>query len=686
MTELSGTLEGVGLPAIVRFLAGLGKTGCLHITHDDWRGEVFFNAGQVTSASLGSRHGLPALDAMVQVMAGGSFSFESDARATDGEGAISLSRDALFDHLEEVVARSANDAPTLPPLDAVPELVGQNDSSKGEEPLPLDRATLQTLLAVDGQKTVREIIAQRGSFDTLWQLGNLADVGLIQLRTDVANVGSVSSVQLETAEAKTACPKLGFEDDPSSSFGRPTRLHRCFAAGAPLPLSLDQQRELCLSEQFGTCPRLTMANAARPEPFTRSGPVAARPEHDTDDPRIVRLPFANSARGHGAVADRQAVGSPEPTRFRPSNTPTREPSAARPTPLRSRAERAGGPAPASAVAEPPAAATPEQRDTKSLRSALVDEPAERRLIGVPIAVLAGGSVILVVLAALAFLLGPHLGDLFADENLDPSALPNSSAVAAGAAVPQLTPSRATPSARATAAANATTTAAAPAATTTAAAPGTSASATSAAAAPPQPTLPPEPTAAAPAPAATAVFEEDFANSSRNWPSSNQGTALLATGSYRLMSKTGQFVAIGAPITNMLSDVIVSATFHKLSGPSGGGYGIILRDQASVPQNGTSQDGRYYVLEAGDKGDIGIWRRDGNTWADLVPWKHSDAVETGTATNELTARAIGSRLTLTVNGTQVASIADDQFTTGNAGVFAGGDGNQVAVDKFSIHTP
>ena len=63
MSELSGTLEGVGLPAIVRFLTGLNKTGCLGITHSDLSGEIFFEAGQVTGASLGSRRGLAALDA-----------------------------------------------------------------------------------------------------------------------------------------------------------------------------------------------------------------------------------------------------------------------------------------------------------------------------------------------------------------------------------------------------------------------------------------------------------------------------------------------------------------------------------------------------------------------------------------------------------------------------------------------
>jgi hypothetical protein len=313
---------------------------------------------------------------------------------------------------------------------------------------------------------------------------------------------------------------------------------------------------------------------------------------------------------------------------------------------------------------------------------LVYEPVGRRVAGVPIAALAGGAVILVVLAALAYLIGPHLGALFVDENLDPSALPNSSAVAAGApAPPQVTQLRATPAARATAAANATNTAAA-----ANSAPGTSASATSAASAPPQPTLPPEPTAVA-APPGTSVIEESFANNSRNWPSSTVGTALLTNGSYRLVPRqVGQFVAIGAPITDVPQDVIVSAAFHKVSGPVGGGYGIIMRDQAAVPQNGTNQDGHYYVLEAGDKGEIGIWRRDGNAWVDLVAWKRSDAVKTGTATNELTASAIGNRLSLSVNGTQVASITDGTYSSGNVGLFSGGDGNQVVVDRLSVQTP
>src|SRR5207244_13555906 len=84
MTELSGTLYGVGLPAIVRFLAGLKKTGCLRVSHGDWQGEVFFDAGQVTGARLGSRSGLSALAALVQALPSGRFAFAASERAAGG--------------------------------------------------------------------------------------------------------------------------------------------------------------------------------------------------------------------------------------------------------------------------------------------------------------------------------------------------------------------------------------------------------------------------------------------------------------------------------------------------------------------------------------------------------------------------------------------------------------------------
>src|SRR5258708_15561287 len=181
MTELSGTLDGVGLPAIVRFLTGLRKTGCLRIVHNEWRGEIFFAQGQVTGASLASGHGLTALDALVQALPGGHFTFDGAVSGTASrEASISLSSDALQGHHDDLASSAANGTARLPSFDWV-AAVDDSSSSSTEETVQLDRGTLQTLLAIDGRRTVEEIVKQRGSLDVLWQLANLVEVGLVSV-------------------------------------------------------------------------------------------------------------------------------------------------------------------------------------------------------------------------------------------------------------------------------------------------------------------------------------------------------------------------------------------------------------------------------------------------------------------------------------------------------------------------
>jgi len=798
MTELSGTLEGVGLPAMVRFLSGLEKTGCLHIVHQDWRGAVFFDRGRVRSASLGSKTGLAALDALVQALPGGTFTFESDARPPS-ESNLHLSQATLQAHLDELAAKTANGTATLPSLDAIPHVVAQDEAARTDDPVPLDRGTLQTLLAIDGQRAVHEIIAQRGTLDSLWQIGNLAELGLIHLTpgplTAASPAGAASfahgdvsdrlgpfgvtpaapslgaaptapfsalttafdtpveasrlaasappsaaastptaasaasptptaasaaavpttpaapgtaaaptagaaqaatvavppspavlQAALEAEEALPRCPRLGFEDDPRNAFGRPTRLHRCFAAGAPLPLSLDQQRELCLSDQFGTCPRLAMAGGGPRRGAEATAPSAARAraaraavEPADADGRIVRLPFVARA---AAAAESRSAAAAEPARLRPARdgaAPANEP-----TPLRARMQRATGhaaTATGAATAEAPAA-----RAIPATGSDAVENGAVRRagrasgLARLPIQLISAVAVLVIVAGAIGGLLflpqlngGNGIGigtDLLGDDSIDPSVLPNTSAIAAGTPVAGLATARPTtlPASGRD-----------PAATVTAASSTASASATTA------PTA--AATTAAPAVDEHTLFDDSFQDNQHAWPNNPQGTAWLTGGIYRIATReAGQFVAIGVPLPTVLSDAILSATFHKVGGPAGGGYGLIVRDQGPGPLDGASQNGRYYVIEAGDKGEVGMWLRDNDRWIDLLPWQRSDAVRTGTAINELTVRAIGDRLSLLVNGAEVATRTDATLPSGHVGLFVGGDGNQVAVEHLAIQTP
>jgi hypothetical protein len=50
------------------------------------------------------------------------------------------------------------------------------------------------------------------------------------------------------------------------------------------------------------------------------------------------------------------------------------------------------------------------------------------------------------------------------------------------------------------------------------------------------------------------------------------------------------------------------------------------------------------------------------------------------------RAIGDQLTLLVNGAQAATRTDSTLKAGGAGLFVGGDGNQVSVDHVSVQNP
>jgi hypothetical protein len=717
MTELSGTLEGMGLPAIVRFVAGLRKTGCLRITHHDWSGELVFESGQLVSATLGSRKGMSALDALVQALPGASFVFDDTAQLS-GEANLHLGQEELQAHLDELAERSAHGGPTLPSLDAVPRVVPQDDASTADETVPLDRGTVQTLLAVDGRRTVRDIITFRGSFEALWHIANLAQVGLVRLSHDEApasappvrepkvletsapaprparalepKAGAAAPAAVaEAVPVAVHCPKLGFEDDPNSAFGRPTRLHRCFAAGAPLPLSLDQQRELCLSDQYRACPRLAMAGPApgrltpeQPASAPVPGPASQTGSAPADDPRIVRLPtggrtpsgpsIAASADGLGGVAT-------EPSRLRPSAQTSGEPADSQPpTPLRRRLSR--GDAATAGVAEPETGTSAKVESPQPaaaaarVAAAVGSRPGRRFLANVPTTTLAAGAMLLMVVGVVAVLLWPRAGELFVDESsIDMSSLPNATAAVAGTPVSELTAAKPTAGGAAASAASAPASAA-----TVASQPTTPPTAA------PEPTTPPT---VAPAPPRT-LLDETFDDNTRNWPNNAQGTAWISGGTYRIAPRqASQFVAIGIPaVGEILQDVVVNASFRKVGGPPGGGYGIIVRDQGPGPRDGANQQGRYYVLEVGDKGEVGIWRREGDRWVDLLPWQRSDAVKPANATNELTVRAIGDRLSLSVNGTEVGTRADGVLAVGNVGIFVGGDGNQVALEQISVRTP
>jgi len=214
-----------------------------------------------------------------------------------------------------------------------------------------------------------------------------------------------------------------------------------------------------------------------------------------------------------------------------------------------------------------------------------------------------------------------------------------------------------------------------------------------AAAPAQSTLPtPLPAVAAPPPVQPLSAPRRLIDYSApaalnpDWPNDQRSTAWFGPDGYHLAARRqGQFVAVGLQSDQHLRDVLLTATFHKTGGPTGGGYGLILRDQGPGPRDGLNQRGRYLVVEVGDRGEIGIWRRDDDQWIDLLPWTAAASVRPLNAENVIAFKVVGNQLTLSVNGTEVATREDATLRDGGAGVFLGGDDNQAILTQLTLQT-
>jgi hypothetical protein len=447
-----------------------------------------------------------------------------------------------------------------------------------------------------------------------------SDLTKLLTRLGVGDFPLRSKLDEAPSRAESACPLLGFADDRDHHYSRSTALHRCFATGAPNLVSPQEQRDLCLSGRFAACPRFRNNEA---------------------------IPLATTA-------EAQPTPLPVPLRVVPAMSD--------PTPM------------PPAVATRVAAASQMHISTEAdLPPAEAEKAGSRRggLLYIAAGVVAG----LVVLALVGLFALPAVRGSLAQRpapaaiSADATPVPTSVAVA---------------DARAT-----------PGPTSFVAADPTSVPVSRVAASSPQPAAPlptmgavtavtPPTPATAPAADADSLIDARFASGPVNRWLQNAPYAGWGDGAYRLQARDlMRFVAVGVPIDKALDDVIVSATFRKTGGPPGGGYGLIVRDQGPEPRDGVNQELSAYVLEVGDLGEYGVWRRDGDHWVDLVPWTRSAAVRSGGSPNELLVRAVGDQLSFSVNGTVIAVVTDDTYPQGGVGLFVGGDYNDVALDRFDL---
>jgi hypothetical protein len=181
MISLGGTLEGIGLPALVRFLAGLRSSGRLLVADDSWGGEVGFDEGRVVAAAFGAERGLAALEAIALALPRGEFRFAGGA-VPEGRDA-DLPPEDLERYLTSLAEEQVALARAIPSLASVPRPADPGpDGAGAPERITIDRSTLFSLLLVDGRRTVQALCEQRGergAAQTLKELAWLAGSGLV---------------------------------------------------------------------------------------------------------------------------------------------------------------------------------------------------------------------------------------------------------------------------------------------------------------------------------------------------------------------------------------------------------------------------------------------------------------------------------------------------------------------------
>jgi hypothetical protein len=218
MSDLSGSLRGIGVPAILRLLAAARDGGCLGVHHGGWRAAVYLDHGRVTGAVLGADRGADALDAIVLAFSQGEFAFDAGPDTTDTTTGASLDAgadtgvppggpdadlvDVALDELLQRLGRLERTAAPLlalradvPLLDAVPRPATSTSrrlpsvapdlvapAHEGiDDAVTLDPVALHLCAAADGRRTVAEVAAGHGLARTVKAVVALVQLGVLEL-------------------------------------------------------------------------------------------------------------------------------------------------------------------------------------------------------------------------------------------------------------------------------------------------------------------------------------------------------------------------------------------------------------------------------------------------------------------------------------------------------------------------
>jgi hypothetical protein len=180
---------------------------------------------------------------------------------------------------------------------------------------------------------------------------------------------------------------------------------------------------------------------------------------------------------------------------------------------------------------------------------------------------------------------------------------------------------------------------------------------------------------------TILYQEQFENNTTGWAriANEHGIMDYDGGGYRILVREPR-LNVWSTSERIFGDVRVEADVITLNGPDENRMGLICR----------YQNGDYYFFVISNDGYYAIGKFIGGLTLLLGQneMQPSEMIQPGTM-NHLRADCVGDQLTFYINFTQVASVTDLDFPTGDVGVVAGAfsePGVDVLFDNFVVIQP
>jgi hypothetical protein len=187
-----------------------------------------------------------------------------------------------------------------------------------------------------------------------------------------------------------------------------------------------------------------------------------------------------------------------------------------------------------------------------------------------------------------------------------------------------------------------------------------------------------------------LFQDDFSSTSTGWDSVRdaEGVTDYENGGYRIyINKTSfSFWANPGLGSSLPGDLRIEVDATKSAGPDVNDFGVICRYSLVDEKANFYQ---FVVTSDGYVGIVKVTQSDQQVITAGEQLLESSAVNKGNASNKIRAECIGSTLTLYVNGSQVDSVTDTSFTSGDVGLIAGTyeeAGTDVLFDNFVVTKP